>query len=1704
MVATVVVVGITLIGVGVAAPWAWRGPTASPSPPASPAGSPPASPSASPDEAWESVELLPLVTAATLEATPLDAAGIAPDATFALTSLTDEPAVVMAERITTEPPIDLDVRSGADEHSAVLAPRQALEPGVQYRVELLDPEGSLNTSWAFRVRSPVRVVSTIPGDQTTGVPVLSGIEVTFDQDGVADLRDHFRIEPAVSGRFERHGRIQVFVPDKLDPATLYTVTVTAGLARLGSDLALESDVVIRFETEGQTDRSDWLRFTRDTIESSPAEPPLLGVNVIDFPPGDLEGSEPDASVQASVGVYRLPSIDVAAATLQDFLAAPRWTEHTPPMMPIDGLPRVASFTTEVVPTGRQEVGAVRFPEALPQGWYIVQLDGRVPAQAFLQVTPVSAWVSEQIDRTVFWVNDVETGRPIRGASASYSGGGTLGPSDADGLIVGQTPTPAEPPDEPGGSWTPSPVEIVRLRAPSGETVLVPFGPSWNGTYQDGEWWDKGGSADTVFWSLLKTDRSIYRSSDTVGIWGYLRERDRSAVPPAVELRVVRSEMAWEADAPAVGATRVAPDGAGAFMATIKLEQVPFGSHVVQAVVDGRVVASRWIDVNVIRKPAYELALASDHRAIFTGSTVRLSASARFFDGTALPGLPIAYSVDPEPTDSFRTDATGTTSRTVELTAVPTTDDGAYWNTSAVVEHLSIRPGGQEEGEISADIPVLVYPASRHIDLDASLDGRSLRMSGSVDEIDLAAVETAIANGSWDVWNSESGDPDGAPVPDAAVKLQVTEIIPVRNQTGTYYDFIDKLVRPIFEYTERRVPVKTVTVRTDADGRLAASVTVPDPAHAYEVTAEGVDAEGRATRRMVSAGAELGWWWNTGPRFEAVEGSDRASEGGNYRIGDRVSWRIMDGDGPVAQGPADRFLYLVAQRGLRSVAVSRSSTFERTFEAADAPGILVASVRFTGTTYAPGASGWAMFDTSERALTVTATVDHQRYRPGEQVTVAITTKDHDGRPVPASVIVQAVDEKIFAMGGAEVPDPLPELYLRTDSGVVRTTATHQVPVDGIPGGGRGDTTGGRSDFRDTLAFRTVATDRDGRGTVTFRLSDDLTSWHVAVAALTADMQAGVTDVLVPVGLPVFVDATIADSYLVSDHPTVRLRAYGEALRAGDPVTFTIGSPSLGLQETRIEGRAFQDVDVDLPELRIGRHVLDISVMAPTRLDPAGTPLGDRLIRTIEVVRSRAGTAHSEYVVVGDALPAITGDELVTYQFTDAARGRFLPILEWTVSTSGLRIDKAIARSMARTMLVDVFGRDEAALPADTFDAGRYPAGIADDGGSVARAGVALLPYSSVDPWVAARIATLAPRALDPQTLRDALVAVRDDEATQRDLWIAAVAGLATLGEAAMEDLAAVRDAPDLTTTEQVYLGLGHAAAGDQATARSIERDLLERWGEQLGPWVRLGVEGLGTSAEGRDGTAELTALTAVLGARVGDPLAASMVAYVMDNPSPRVPLALEMVAAGEALLQRVPSTTPSFAYTIDGKRRVVVLEPGSSLVLQLSSDQRASLRLEPITGKVGIAMSWREPTGTTALPATPGIELTRGLPEDALPVDELVTVDLKVAFEPFALEADCYRIVEEVPSGLAPLDASMVRPQSTIHAPTEVTGQRVTWCVSNPPAPEYGERLRTATLRYLARVVNEGTFTWEPAVLQLDDVAEIGASTPAGTVTIGTP
>jgi hypothetical protein len=1636
-------------------------------PVSSPAGSGAAATASPGGGNWATVSIPELPAAADLAPLQRDEAGVSPESGFTLASLTHEPAVEVAARLEATPTVNFQVTAGAELSQAILRPAHLLDAGQAYRFTLRGTDGRLEGSWSFRVRSPVHVLSTIPGDRATGVPTARGIELTFDQDGVADIKPYFSIVPTVTGRFERHGRTQVFVPDSLQPATVYTVTVRAGLPRTGTDLTLEQDVVVQFETNSATAPVSGIRFGRDAVEVSPAEAPVLGVVV---------GGNGDNSSTASIDVVvrRYPDEASAATAFTDFLLAPRWTSYARPRLAIDGLPVVARFSATLEPASDPSDRTFRFPGPLPAGWYAVELPGPPTAYAFLQVTRVSAWVAVLTDRTVVWTNDVVTGDPVAGASVAVAGQSKLATTDARGLAVVATPDALVPPAEANGRDVPASPPLLAVHAPGGASVLVAFEVPFDPMLYRGEWWERYASTDATYWSLLYTDRQLYRRSDRIETWGYLRGREDGVVPTSVALELMPTDSG-SAGVSLAGA-EATPSATGAYVGTVAFDRLPYGWYVLRAVVDGRVVSQTYLEIGAIRKPAYELAMTSDRSAIVVGESVHLGIAATFFDGSAVPSLPLHLrSMEDDSLVAGVTDALGTEHFTMQPPADPGdgSDIGSVWWIEAV-------PDGPEEGQITASVDVLVFASTDYISASGTLRGAQLTVTGRVQQVDIARVDRERAA---DAWN---GDPGGAAIAGRTVQVQIIRLHQVRTQVGTYYDSVEKLVRPIYEYDLQRLPLATRSTTSGTDGSFSLALAVPSSSDTYEIVLTSQDTAGRTEIRKVYAGTEMSYV-DTTPRFVTSDGQD--ANGTTYGVGDRISWNVVEGDATPTATSGSRYLFIVAQRGLLGAGTSTSPTFTRTFASSDAPGIFVMGIRFTGTAYAPKAATWATFKADTRALAVSVTTDRASYRPGEQATLTIRVQDTAGRPKAADVLIQAVDEKLFAAGAASTPDPLAALYAKVDSGILRLTATHQGPTN-AGGEGEGGAAGGsgRTDFRDTLASRLVPTGANGVATLTLPLSDDLTSWHVVASAVTGSLEAGVGERLVPVGLPLFADVTLADEYLASDRPLIRLRAFGSALKAGDQVVFTVRAPSLGMAPTEVRGTAFGDVLVPLPPLTVGTHGIDVAVTAPARLGSDGRPLSDRLVRTISVVTSRVTTGATWYGSVGDPLPSIDTQDVATYTFTDAGAGRYLPLLRDVVGATSARIDSAIARDAALQLLVERIGIDARTLPPADLDLQRYPVRYGDlEAGT--SPGIALIPDGGTDPWLAARIISLSPGSLPAAQARQILEQIRDGPDTLRDLRIASLAGLAAIGELAEPDLREALAQPDLDPTEQLYLALGFLQLGDDATARTIELDLLRSYGEQLGAWVRVHVPG------GEDATSEATALLAVVAAGIGDPLAPSMIDYAIAFPSEATSSALELVTASGLALDRAPRAGAAVAYTVDGTRTEAVIRPGESLTVTLTEAQRRTLRLERLSGAVGVTISWRRPADVSSMTHDPALTLTRTQPTNPIAPTAVVTIDLHAALGAHALRAGCYEVVEEVPSGLVPIIDAWSSDEHIIW-PASVQGQEVRFCVS--PGTD---STTDFTLRYAARVVNAGTFAWEPATMQHDSVAAAFTATDTGEAVI---
>ena len=82
-----------------------------------------------------------------------------------------------------------------------------------------------------------------------------------------------------------------------------------------------------------------------------------------------------------------------------------------------------------------------------------------------------------------------------------------------------------------------------------------------------------------------------------------------------------------------------------------------GAYRLELRVDGVELTSRYLEVGRIIKPAYRVDLTTGRRVYVAGDRIRVTATARFFEGTPVPGVPIR--LDGDLTGSMTTDASGT-------------------------------------------------------------------------------------------------------------------------------------------------------------------------------------------------------------------------------------------------------------------------------------------------------------------------------------------------------------------------------------------------------------------------------------------------------------------------------------------------------------------------------------------------------------------------------------------------------------------------------------------------------------------------------------------------------------------------------------------------------------------------------------------------------------------------------------------------------------------------------------------------------------------------------------------------------------------------------------------------------------------------------------------------------------------------------------
>lgn len=192
----------------------------------------------------------------------------------------------------------------------------------------------------------------------------------------------------------------------------------------------------------------------------------------------------------------------------------------------------------------------------------------------------------------------------------------------------------------------------------------------------------------------------------------------------------------------------------------------------------------------------------------------------------------------------------------------------------------------------------------------------------------------------------------------------------------------------------------------------------------------------------------------------------------------------------------------------------------------APNIIINVMQVVGTDKSIGARkeprfyvwyGQADISTAMHTLNVDIKTDKDTYKPGDTVTMKITTTDSKWKPVDARLSIGVVDQALISLYDL-IKEPIPYFFNKVGTSVFNYTNMKLLYQSLRAFANNGSKWWGgngwqamfsmiRDDLEDTAFWRWWVITKDGKAELTFVLPDNLTTWVADVIGITKDTRLG---------------------------------------------------------------------------------------------------------------------------------------------------------------------------------------------------------------------------------------------------------------------------------------------------------------------------------------------------------------------------------------------------------------------------------------------------------------------------------------------------------------------------------------------------------------------------------------------------------------------
>lgn len=1058
----------------------------------------------------------------------------------------------ITENLKLDPNKDLEITQKNDKEF-VLKPKSDFNSQKiqKFSLKIEDTNNQNKTKelgWAFQNYQKFAITKTIPESNTSDISTNSKIEIEFNTETFQSIENFWEISPSTKGKFVKIANKINFIPEKLEPATLYTVTVKKGLTLEGSKQVLDNDFSWQFETQQDSQIAEnRIYFDQSFYEFPRAESPNI----------TLGGKLGD---KANIELYKFRDLGQFLEYLKIKQQLPSWTIYQDQKEKYDlkNLQKVLGENFGIEKTDTQSF--VRFPTQLEKGFYLLYFPENQNS-AILQSSDLAVNFTTDSNKILAWTNNLQTQKPSSIAQIKDLNGEQLAVTDDSGIAFFDKPKPKNEQDKYQFYQIISDKEILIVSTINPKQVL-----------NNDSWASEGFSTNknANYWSYLYLDKDIYKSTDKISFWGLAKSRTGEKIDSlkATIYKIEDQKLVLIQD------QTLPLSSLDTFLSSFNLQNFAEGNYQLnlQKNTENETIISSNFTVQKPTPKNYEIILESSKNFYLKNEEVNIKGKVIFQDQTPASLVDLNYSGDVS--GQVITDEFGNFNIKYLVSSIPQKTYQPLTYTSLLVELKN-----PQESSVRSTLKIPYFPYQTIISDQSKLDTSKGIIDINLNSLDISKYISGLQN-----VNNLKGEPVG----NKDISAQIISYIFDKTETGKNYNPITKQTEAQYSYTRRDTKQIENKITTDNRGLARLEINLESETY-YQINLELTDSDNKKILFSRYFSSVTNDSPKTTQNYEFIDQKAQNLAQKNYQTGEMVKLEIQKNGQTDTPQANSNYLIIQSQNGIKKYNLQNKPQYEFNFTEKDIPNLNFSGVKFDGKNYSKiSPEGYQVNFTKEnQELKVEIFSNKSVYKLGENVSVEFKISDLKNEPKKSKILV-SVSPKIHSQ--ILENNELTSIYSNLATGIADN---YSLKLDSTE-----SQKYSKTDLKNELKkpniifFEEIESDQNGFARANFNLPESLNSWDITAKAVSSDLLFGSNLATIYASTDLQISSILNLDYLENDQPSIKLHAVGDNLDPKTEVEYTVQMPSLNFNKAQ-KGPA-SGIEFKLPELKNGQLELNLSV------------------------------------------------------------------------------------------------------------------------------------------------------------------------------------------------------------------------------------------------------------------------------------------------------------------------------------------------------------------------------------------------------------------------------------------------------------------------------------------------------------------------------